>query len=280
VQKKEKNHLKIGELPELRIVEIADVVFHEQPHEERVQNLVGRFKEEGVLKHPPIVGRAEGWNKRILLDGANRVTALRNLGYRFALVQEIDLSDDRLLLDTWHHAVEHLDKGEIISHAGSVEGVTVNKGELPIDSAGVLCVVRLPEGDTVTLTGSDELFARVEELVEFTDLYHRFAFMDRVSYTNMDHLRRNYAHLSALVLFRRFTKQDLLRLCENGDLLPSGVTRIMLPKRALRFNLSLDLLRSDSSLKAKNDRLEESIQKKISGKTIRFYREPTFHFDD
>ena len=280
VTDKDKNHLKVGELPELSIVEIADVIFHEQPHEERVENLMSRFEQEGVLKHPPIVGRTDGSTKRILLDGANRVSALRNLGYRFAMVQEIDLNEEDLVLDTWHHAVEHLEKESILTHAESVSGVSVLNGGQVLDAAGTLCAVWFPTSERVTLVGSDELFERVRQLVEFTDHYHQFAFMDRVSYTNMKHLRRNYAHLSALVMFRRFTKEDLVRLCGDGRLLPSGVTRVLLPKRALRFNLSLEVLSSDSSLKEKNEWLKNDIQEKIAGKTIRFYREPTFHFDD
>lgn len=38
----ENNHLRIGELPVLRIVSIGKLVFHEEPDEERLLNLVNR----------------------------------------------------------------------------------------------------------------------------------------------------------------------------------------------------------------------------------------------
>ncbi len=77
----EKNgDLKIGELPELHIVGLDDIVLHEDPDMERVARLVDRFSADGILKNPPVVGRSKG-HRRIVLDGANRVTALRKLGY-------------------------------------------------------------------------------------------------------------------------------------------------------------------------------------------------------
>ena len=71
--------LKIGELPELHIVGLDDVVLHEDPDMERVARLVDRFSADGILKNPPVVGRRKG-HRRIVLDGANRITALRKLG--------------------------------------------------------------------------------------------------------------------------------------------------------------------------------------------------------
>ncbi len=278
----EENHddLRIGELPELRIVEIDDVLFHEEPDIERVARLVERLGADGVLKNPPVVARHDNSTKRILLDGANRVTALRKLDFAHVLVQEIDLNDPGLVLDRWHHAVEHLTREELIQHASSIGGVRVVGMSEAASQPGFLCRLRFGEDDEVGLVGSAELFKRVEQLRDFTSFYHRFEYMDRVSYTNLEHLRRNYRNFTALVTFPRFTKGDLVSLTEAGILLPSGVTRVLLPKRALRFNLHLDILRAKLSVEEKNLWLRETIQQKILDKSIRFYREPTFFFDE
>ncbi len=118
----EKNgDIKIGELPELHIVALNDVVLHEDPDMERVARLVDRFSADRILKNPPIVGRSKG-HRLIVLDGANRVTALRKLGYSHVLVQELDLFDPGLSLGTWHHAIERLSAEELLDHAASIPG--------------------------------------------------------------------------------------------------------------------------------------------------------------
>ena len=118
--------LKIGELPELHIVGLNDVVLHEDPDMERVARLVDRFSADRILKNPPIVARSKG-HRRIVLDGANRVTALRKLGYSHVLVQELDLFDPGLALSTWHHAIEGLSADELLDHAASIPGLSIEE---------------------------------------------------------------------------------------------------------------------------------------------------------
>jgi len=277
------NHdeLRIGELPELTIVPAEDILFHEEPDIERVAKLIDRFSADGILKNPPIVARVENNSKRILLDGANRVTALTKLAFTDVLVQEIKLHDPGLAISQWHHAVEHLTKQEIISHIDNIEGLTrveVNQGTNEDNDA--LCQIVFADEARITLYGDGDIFHKVELLKKFTDLYHKLALMDRVSYTNMDHLKKNYVNFTALVTFRVFSKEDILQLSNAHIRVPSGVTRVLLPKRALNFNLHLDILKAELSLEEKNEWLRETIRNKILQKSIRFYREPTFFFDE
>jgi hypothetical protein len=81
-------------------------------------------------------------------------------------------------------------------------------------------------------------------------------------------------------VFRPFTLGDLQQLTERDGRVPSGVTRILLPKRALRFNLQLEMLRAGLSVEQKEEWLQQAILEKVAGKAIRFYREPTFFFDE
>jgi hypothetical protein len=280
---KSKNNdgLKIGELPELGIVSIDDVVFHEDPNRERVTDLVERLGADGVLRNPPIVARWDGSARLLLLDGANRITALRTLDFPHVLVQLIAYEDPGLSLSNWHHAIEYLPAEQLVDHAAALPDVTVESvRECPPADPGYLCCLTFPDGSKVVLRGTANLIGKVNQLRDFTGLYHSKATMDRVSYTNLDHLRRNYRNLTALVTFPPFTKQDLAEIAQAEVLLPSGVTRVLLPKRALRFNLQLDLLRAKLTTEEKNLWLRETIQQKIADKCIRFYREPTFFFDE
>jgi hypothetical protein len=274
------NNLKIGELPELHIVGLNDVVLHEDPDMERVARLVDRFSADGILKNPPVAGRSKG-HRRIILDGANRVTALRKLGYSHVLVQELDLFDPGLALGTWHHAIERLDADDLLNHAAGIPGVTLTEEEGdPTIQTPDLARFHFPGGRIVSLDGADGLDERVIQLHKLTKAYHRFAYFDRVSYTNLEDLVRNYRNFTALLMFRPFTLEDLQQLTHWDRRVPSGVTRILLPKRALRFNLQLEMLRAGLSVEEKEEWLQQTILEKVGDKSIRFYREPTFFFDE
>lgn len=276
----ENGPLRIGELPRLHIVSLDDVVLHEDPDMERVARLVDRFSADGVLKNPPVVGRS-GARRTIVLDGANRVTALRKLGYPHVLVQELDLFDPGLALATWHHAIERLTPDELLAHASSVEGVSLveEPGVAPM-SPPAMARFRFPGGRAVILHGAPRLQDWVAQLHQVTRVYHRFAYFDRVSYTSMEDLARNYQSFTALISFRPFTLEDLQELTGSDRRVPSGVTRVLLPKRALRFNLQLEMLRAGLSLEEKEAWLQQTILEKVADKAIRFYREPTFFFDE
>jgi L-serine kinase (ATP) / ParB family transcriptional regulator, heme-responsive regulator len=276
----ENGPLRIGELPKLHIVDLDEVVLHEDPDMERVARLVDRFSADGVLKNPPVVGRS-GPHRRIVLDGANRVTALRKLGYPHVLVQELDLQDPGLSLATWHHAIERLTAEQLLGHARSVDGLSL------VEAAGggsisppVIARFRFPDGRSVALHGAAELRDWVAQLHQVTRAYHRFAYFDRVSYTSMEDLARNYDAFTALISFRPFSLEDLKNLTSSDRRVPSGVTRVLLPKRALRFNLQLEMLRAGLSLEEKESWLQQTILEKVADKSIRFYREPTFFFDE
>ncbi len=72
----------------------------------------------------------------------------------------------------------------------------------------------------------------------------------------------------------------MLLLTGNDRRVPSGITRVLLPKRALCFNLQLEILRVGLSLEEKEAWLQQTIREKVAAKSIRFYREPTFSFDE
>ncbi|MDZ7337428.1 MAG: hypothetical protein ONB30_02675 [candidate division KSB1 bacterium] len=270
------DQLKIGELPRLAILPIDDILFHEEPDEERAELLVAKIERDGILRNPPIVADVNGAKRRILLDGANRITALRRLGFRHVLVQEIDLFDPGLVVSQWHHAVERLDRSYFARELAKIDGLAVGDGT----NAEVIARLQFPDGTTLPLCANGDVFHIVHLLGAVTRLYHGSAYMDRVSYTNLDHLRRNYAEFSALVSFRTFTKTEIVELTTNNVKVPSGITRVLVPKRALFFNLPLGVLAGDKSTAELNQWLQEHLTEKIRSKSIRFYQEPTFIFDE
>jgi hypothetical protein len=74
--------------------------------------------------------------------------------------------------------------------------------------------------------------------------------------------------------------EQVLQIARNGQLLPSGITRFIIPGRVLRLNADLAYLQSDNSLEEKNAWLDELVDSKLSGGKIRYYQEPVYLLDE
>lgn len=283
------NHLAIGELPILQVVAIDDLLFHEEPDRGRLIGLVNRFGTEGVLKNPPIVATI-GNGRFAILDGANRVTALTKLGFKHVAVQVVDLFDPLLSVYCWNHEIEKLDRvfftEKILSMPGldliedTPEEVLWNGEPTCANGDCFLCHFTWDNGHIASVTSSGDIMEQVSQLCEITDLYLETQLYDRVSYANVAHLKKHYPEFRTLITFRCFAKEEFLQIVSNGAKLPAGVTRVFLPKRALGLNIPLEFLKSELSLAEQNQWLDEMILKKVREKSIRFYREPTFAFDE
>jgi len=284
------HHLEIGALPDLRVIHLRDLVFHEEPDPHRLANMTSRLRTEGVLKNPPIVASGADGGPFILLDGANRVSALLAWGFEHMLVQVVALDDPLLDLQTWHHAVERFDEEFFAEKIKALLG-THNCREVrpPIDDearAGAIaattavCTLTFADGSSLAVHSDDGLLGRVRALKKVTGYYLTTPLFDRVSYTNLEHLKRNYPEFATLIRFHAFTVEELTQIVNTEERLPAGVTRVFLPKRALGLNIALDFLRSIATVEEKNRRLQAMILAKVRDKSIRFYREPTFVFDE
>jgi hypothetical protein len=283
IQKNDKQ-LKIGELPNLRIIPISEIIFHEDPDEERATKLIEYIRKENRLKNPPVVATHSGTEKYILLDGANRLTALQALNIPDVLVQHIDLFDPGLIFLHWHHTVEKFTKDSFLENINNLLDITITKSsEINLksnDSGDLLCQIQFVDQSIYDVHAHTDLFQRVKDLRDITDIYKGFQYMDRVSYTNLDHLKSNYSQFCAVIVFRKLIKEELVEVTNHGMRIPSGITRIIMPKRALRVNVPLDILRFNVSTEQKNYWLQNRINEQIRDKSIRFYHEPTFLFDE
>jgi hypothetical protein len=273
------------EFPELRIVPIEDVLPHEKMDTARQVRLIERFSRDGVLKNPPIVARWGNSRRSLLLDGANRVSALYTLSAPHVLVQVEQYDDPNLVLSHWNHVVRDLEAKTLIEMIGSIRNVNIlesqNRDEPMDDGRRHLCTVLLGERRVFHVLGGRDVFDGIQILRKITAIYyHGEARIDRVNHEDLDVLRNHHPNFGALIRYRDFNKDEVREAAENGCRLPSGLTRFLLPRRVLGFNFSVELLRSELPLEEKERRLEEAIQKKVKDKQIRFYSEPTFVFDD
>ncbi len=278
-------HQRQPEMPDLRVVPVADLLLHEQHDAQRSEPLLQRLRADGVLKNPPIVAVIDGQQRYVVLDGANRVTAAHSLGIPHIAVQVVDYEDPELILDTWHHLIKGLSCAHFQSVIAGLDGVKIEATDLmqaraQLARREILAFVQYPQGQVCSLHAEGNLHQRTQRLNDIVDLYK----VDyRIFRANTDHLPSLlpfYDDVAALVVFPRFAPAEIIDLARVGACLPAGITRHLIPRRALRINLPLTLLGAGATLAEKNTWLAEWVKQKAASKTVRYYQESTFLFDE
>jgi hypothetical protein len=273
-----------GDFPDLRIVSVADLLLHERVDLERVTRLIDRLSADGILKNPPVVASLSGSDRFLLLDGANRVSAIQNLDIPHLIVQVEPFDNPSLEVRHWNHVVRDIEAQRLLERAFGLAGITSGKGRPGDDASGekdFLASIVTGEDEALHLFDRGPLEEKVQNLHALVDVYYRGeARMDRVNHDDVAVLKQHHPHFGALVSFLDFPKRDVRAVAERGFLLPSGVTRILVPRRVLGFNLRLPLLKSSLPVEEKRRWLLDEIHHKVSEHKVRYYQEPTFVFDD
>jgi hypothetical protein len=273
------------DIPDLRIVPTASLVLHEDADPKRVARLVERLREDGKLKNPPIVAPMDGIEQWVVLDGANRASALRILGIRDALVQVVDYNDPAVELDTWYHLVSGIDKQQLFAAIAAIPGIRLHQADLTTARVlwaqrKVLAYIVCRDMEVYVVEGRPDLQQSAALLLQLANTYRGLANIYRVKTDDLRQLRPLYDDVAVVIIFPPFTPADILTLATNGAKLPTGITRHVIPKRALRVNIDLDFLAADRPLEDKNAWLQDWIRRKLMNKEIRFYQESTFLFDE
>lgn len=274
-----------SELPVLKIAPVANLVLHEYTDPDRIQGLVDRLEQDGLLKNPPIVAPIPGGHTYVVLDGANRVSALAKIGCRDALVQVVDYGDPDLDLAVWNHLIAAPRTEDVVEHIQTVAGLRVRRVGLPMARAllanrGVLAYLLPVEGPVLVLEGGLTLEDEAEVLNKVVNTYHGRLRYFRVKSDELKPLLPYYDGVAALLAFPVFQPADITHLAANGAKLPAGITRHVIPQRALRVNVPLSVLFADRPLEEKNAWLLDQIKQRLLNRHIRFYQEPTVLFDE
>jgi hypothetical protein len=270
--------------PILRIVPIEQIRFHEAPETDRAARLVERLAEDRHILNPPIVAPLKGAEGYLLIDGANRISAMRLLGYNCVPVQIINYDDPALRLGSWHHAVMRLSWSYWIEQLVA-QGLPVNSASVE-EAEGALatqhaCAALFPmQATAAVIPASKNLRADVHMITRLIDTYKKSHSFERVDQTNLAELANFYPGLAAVVRFSPFAKSEVMQLVTDNLKLPTGLTRHSIPGRVLRVNIQLDVLKSDLSLEDKNEWLEAFVRMRMQERHVRFYPESVFIFDD
>ena len=126
----------------------------------------------------------------------------------------------------------------------------------------------------------DAPLQRTHLLHQLVELYEGCAKVQRTTTDNIADARTAFPDASAIVVFPRYEPAEIIDLVRNGQQVPAGITRHVLPLRALRLNYPMDILRGTLPLAQKQAHLSEWIYERIQNRQVRTYNEPTVLFDE
>ncbi len=283
-----------SDLPDLRIVPLAAVVPHEQADPRRVSRLSRRIAGDGLLKNPVIVTPIPDSEGFMVMDGANRTAALAEVGARDVLAQIVRYDEPGVELTTWHHLITGLDATALLTAIAALPDLvlypcTVDTARAALAARQAVAYLVHPPHDgqaaQVYLLTAPRLDPAGETalLLQIVDLYKGKpeTAIHRVGSDHLSDYLALYADVSALIVFPPYSPTEILALARAGLRVPTGITRHIIPARALRVNVPLALLRDpDQSLAAKNAWWHDHVKAKLADNEIRYYQESTYLFDE
>ncbi len=280
--------------PLLLIVAEDSVLLHEEYDEGRADRLAAQIRKDGMLKDPPIVGRLPQVSQLIELDGTNRLVALRRMGLDCALVQVVDYLDPALRLSSWYHIVYGRELDALLVAVQGVPGVSLEHISRAAADAALaqrtIVGYLSPSGDpdhAYAISVAADLPGQAVALNAIVHLYkyaggapvRRISSEEAVSWPQHGPVGEGHAE-GIMVAFPTYTPHEVAEMALSCNLLPSGITRHLLPVRALGVCLPLDTLTRAASLDERNAILEQLIAERARAGRVRFYHEPTFVYDD
>lgn len=275
----------IPNLPTLKILPLNQMILHEDHDLQRTLPLVSKLRAQGILRNPPIVmPLTDGSGRYMVLDGANRVTSLREMEFPHIVAQVVDSNYPHVNLQTWNHVIWGMEMDALISSLKEIKNINLIKidTQKSVDAPKYMPMqIRLPDDSFYILDEiPSDLPTHIETLHEIVNTYKSRASLDRTSQTLIDSFKKVYSDLTALIIFPRFLIKTVLKLAGQSIVLPTGITRFTVSPRALHLNYPLHELSSGKPIEYKEAYLQQWVDERVKNKRVRHYVEATFLFDE
>ena len=267
----------------LEVVPVARVTPHEQIDEKRVARLMERLEQEAKLINPPIVTQ---WGEQyVILDGATRFTALKRLDYPHVIVQIVDAQRDDFELHTWYHVIsDSRPVDHLFSNLRKIDGLKLeplqpDEIQDALNHETALCYFLDREGNAI-LAQAQEDADHLTMMNDIVSQYTHWGSVERTLSTDLSRLRGQFPEMCAVAIFPQFQPDEVFELASEGQLLPAGLTRFIIPGRILRLNADLDRLKAEEPLPAKRSWLNQFLGEKLARSRLRYYQEPVILLDE
>jgi hypothetical protein len=275
---------RIIQMPHLKVVPTKQVILHEYFDTNRTTALKKKIITSGKWKDPPIVTQLID-GRFMVLDGANRTTSMKALGIPHMLVQVVDYFDPSIQLKSWNHVVrlpvERLLQSLRNGSAVSLDSMSDKKARRMLSQRKILAYLCDRKGNAFVLPLQKSPKAALELLnilvrgYEGKSVIHRTEEATHKAFHGLDR------HMRTLIVFPSLTKLGVLNAIARGQFLPSGISRHLILKRALRIYLPLSVLKSRRmTIRQKQARADRLIQDLYEQGKVRFYPEGIYLFDE
>ncbi|MFC1663436.1 hypothetical protein ACFL04_04755 [Patescibacteria group bacterium] len=268
-------------LPNIKIVDIKSLISHETANQLRTRKIKQQLVRASMQRDPIIVGIKK--KTKVILDGANRFSAINELKASHVLVQLIKYESKDLKLLRWNHLVQNVPVKILLSRLKSLSNIKL------ISTNPAQATKLLKTGKSILTLNfiNKQVYSVInnyhqpiaEQIRMAVDNYNSHKIV-RVANNNFSELKKLYPQATMHVIFPQFTKNNIWLFAQNKHLLPAGVTRFILPSRAKQVNAPLSKLTSIDTLYSKNKWLSSYIQKLINQESVRRYDEPTIYYND
>lgn len=256
------------DLPDLRVAPIEEIRPHEDFDPFRVDRLRDRIDSDGVQINPMVCTTAPD-GSYVLLDGATRREAFNRLGMPHAVIQIVDPKS--VTLETWHHVLKDGKADTLIQALESSEAF-----ELVEDTGTPRIIV---DGDSWKTAQGVAVSANAC-LNALVGCYHGQMTVTRVTDPGEESVNARHNDWTAIVEFPALTIDDVMKAAIDADYVPAGITRFVVPARALRLNIPFDFIMNHDDTATKQEHLDAILAKRAREGRIRRYDEPVIILDD
>ncbi|MFF2175648.1 ParB N-terminal domain-containing protein [Lysinibacillus sp. NPDC058147] len=252
-------------LKTLKFIPVENICFHEKYNHRHIENIRSSLEMDGVLKNPPLALYIDN-GKYLILDGAHRTSALKELGCKNILAQVVSTENlDSLKVETWYHLVP---LGDWIQRLK--ESLKLKFGNESEDRQSI-AKLYFSKNKQENIYG-DKKDISLKKKIELWNLvvesYSKDCEVQRLKSLNNLNLQNDNM---VVVSFPKVDINFMKTVGLENLLLPPGVTRCILSGRILNLNIPIELLKKAEPL----DRDWDMLISRWSN-SLRFYEEPVF----
>jgi len=275
---------RIIHMPQLKVVPTEKVILHEHFDPRRTAKLRNKIIASGKWKDPPIVTKLPD-GRYMVLDGANRTTSIKALKIPHLLVQVVGYFDPSIELKSWNHVVPTpIDELVHFLQNGSnipLQPASDRKAKKLLAYRKILAYLCERDGKCWTIPLQPSPRAAIDVLNQLVRCYEGKSAVHRTEEGTRRAFQGLGSHMCTLAVFPSLTKQGLLNAIARGQYLPSGISRHLILRRALRVNLPLSVLKSRKlTIKQKQAHVDALIQRLYASGKVRYYPEGIYLFDE
>lgn len=274
---------------DLKIIPIRNIKLHETTETKRLRNIFDRIAGSRFLNNPVIVGKVR--DGLILIDGANRLSTLQDIGCKLTIAQVIDYNNNRIKLKNWNHLIYDFDinliykfceenKLKLRKYNYYYAERLRNKSKISAKHYIVASVIN--SDDSALLISLPKGFKKtISILNKFTKLYFgKYKFDRTEEEIKYSELRKFSRKKGVLLEYPKFSKSDVIKAANSKCKIPAGITRHILVNRVLHIRYEIEKLKDESNIEKKSKDLYRYLLNKIDTDKVRQYRESVIVFDE